>query len=491
MCEWALERLDQLVLKPVDGSGGKGLVIGPAASETTLADLRAKVLADPRGWIAQEPVALSTAPTYVDGRMGAAPPRPAPVRGERRARRVGRARRAHPGRAPGEGSLVVNSSQGGGSKDTWVLAAADRRARGPDRRRAAPSPPPPMPSAAPDPRPAAGAGHPAATAAMSGIARPAVLSRIAESLYWIGRYTERAEDTARLLDVHYHLLLEDRRADEAAVCGAPPRRDGRRRAAIGGEPERGDGHRAARARPHVLRLDHVLGGRGVGERARRARGDLVGDVGDAQHDAPRARRAGPVPAPAAPGTTSSAGCATARAACRPRRRDDEPRRRLAVLLVLGRSLERVDMTARLLSRPLRRRLGPHRVDDDAALLLGLRGVPAHVPARGRRRDRGRVPAARPAVPALGVPRADDRREQPRRARPAPARAGVDDEARRRLGRVRAELEFLRVDEAMDDLPEAAGATAARVRRRARGHRPAVLPRDPRDRVERLTDVAGA
>jgi uncharacterized alpha-E superfamily protein len=47
-----------------------------------------------------------------------------------------------------------------------------------------------------------------------------LLSRIAESLYWIGRYVERAEDTARLLDVHYHLLLEDRRADESSVCRA-------------------------------------------------------------------------------------------------------------------------------------------------------------------------------------------------------------------------------------------------------------------------------
>ena len=47
-----------------------------------------------------------------------------------------------------------------------------------------------------------------------------MLSRIAESLYWVGRYTERAEDTARILDVHYHLLLEDRWVDEAAACGA-------------------------------------------------------------------------------------------------------------------------------------------------------------------------------------------------------------------------------------------------------------------------------
>ena len=95
-----------------------------APSEATLVELRGKVRANPRGWIAQEPVALSTAPTFVDGRMGAAPPRPAAVRGERRARRLGGARRARPGSRCPEGSLVVNSSQGGGSKDTWVLAAA-------------------------------------------------------------------------------------------------------------------------------------------------------------------------------------------------------------------------------------------------------------------------------------------------------------------------------------------------------------------------------
>ncbi len=47
-----------------------------------------------------------------------------------------------------------------------------------------------------------------------------MLSRIAESLYWLGRYMERAEDTARILDVHYHLLLEDRWVDEASACQA-------------------------------------------------------------------------------------------------------------------------------------------------------------------------------------------------------------------------------------------------------------------------------
>src|SRR6476469_226307 len=65
---------------------------------------------------------------------------------------------------------------------------------------------------------------------------PPVLSRIAESLYWIGRYVERAEDTARLLDVPYHLLLEDRRADASAVCGALPYAMGADPELIGGAP---------------------------------------------------------------------------------------------------------------------------------------------------------------------------------------------------------------------------------------------------------------
>ena len=148
VCDWALSRLDALVFKPVDGSGGKGIVIGPAASEATLSDLRVKVLADPRGWIAQEPVALSTAPTFVDGRMGARhlDLRPFAVNDGRDVWVVpgGLTRVALP-----EKSLIVNSSQGGGSKDTWVLAAADGRGRevSPPPRRT--TPPPPMTSAAP------------------------------------------------------------------------------------------------------------------------------------------------------------------------------------------------------------------------------------------------------------------------------------------------------------------------------------------------------
>jgi uncharacterized circularly permuted ATP-grasp superfamily protein len=147
VCAWALARIDSLVFKPVDGSGGKGIVIGPAASAATLTELRLRVLADPRGWIAQEPVALSTAPTFVDGRMGARhlDLRPFAVNDGRDVWVVpgGLTRVALP-----EASLIVNSSQGGGSKDTWVLAAADHG------REVSPpvvpaTPPPPMPSAAP------------------------------------------------------------------------------------------------------------------------------------------------------------------------------------------------------------------------------------------------------------------------------------------------------------------------------------------------------
>ena len=64
-----IERLDEMVVKPVDGSGGKGLVIGPAADGATLDALRQRLLADPRGWIAEPVVQLSTVPTLIDGRL--------------------------------------------------------------------------------------------------------------------------------------------------------------------------------------------------------------------------------------------------------------------------------------------------------------------------------------------------------------------------------------------------------------------------------------
>jgi uncharacterized circularly permuted ATP-grasp superfamily protein len=115
-----LDRLHELVVKPVDGSGGKGLVVGPAASAKELDDLRKRLIADPRGWIAQPVVQLSTIPTLVEDGMR---PRHADLRPF--AVNDGKDIWVLPGGltrvALPEGELVVNSSQGGGSKDTWVV----------------------------------------------------------------------------------------------------------------------------------------------------------------------------------------------------------------------------------------------------------------------------------------------------------------------------------------------------------------------------------
>ncbi|HEX6327493.1 MAG TPA: circularly permuted type 2 ATP-grasp protein [Jiangellaceae bacterium] len=122
-----LARLDQLVVKPVDGSGGAGIVIGPHASDAELAAVRAQVLADPRAWIAQELVLLSTSPAQLGDRLL---PRHVDLRPF--AINDGEQVRVLPGGltrvALREGSLIVNSSQGGGSKDTWVLTSRPQRA---------------------------------------------------------------------------------------------------------------------------------------------------------------------------------------------------------------------------------------------------------------------------------------------------------------------------------------------------------------------------
>ena len=115
-----LDRLDELVVKPVDGSGGKGLVVGARATKKELDELRKRLIKDPRGWIAQPIVQLSTIPTLVDGGLR---PRHADLRpfavnsgDDIWVLPGGLTRVALP-----EGELVVNSSQGGGSKDTWVV----------------------------------------------------------------------------------------------------------------------------------------------------------------------------------------------------------------------------------------------------------------------------------------------------------------------------------------------------------------------------------
>jgi uncharacterized circularly permuted ATP-grasp superfamily protein len=148
-----LTRLDQLVLKPVDASGGYGLVIGPHATDEQLASVRDQIVASPRGWIAQEVVTLSTAPSQVGERLV---PRHVDLRPF--ATNDGDRIRVLPGGltrvALREGSLVVNSSQGGGSKDTWVLTT--RPEPSPEPEWVAPFPTATVPAQAPDAGPTTG-----------------------------------------------------------------------------------------------------------------------------------------------------------------------------------------------------------------------------------------------------------------------------------------------------------------------------------------------
>ncbi len=118
---YVLDHLDELVVKAVDQSGGYGMLIGPAATAAERDEFRRLVVADPRNYIAQPTIALSRHPTFVEGGLRGChiDLRPFVLSGSDTTRIV-------PGgltrTALRPGSLVVNSSQGGGSKDTWVLA---------------------------------------------------------------------------------------------------------------------------------------------------------------------------------------------------------------------------------------------------------------------------------------------------------------------------------------------------------------------------------
>ena len=116
-----LDRLDQVVVKAVGESGGYGMLIGPHSTAEQREAFRRQIVADPRNYIAQPTLALSAAPCFVDGRIGPrhVDLRPYILSGERVTIVPGGLTRV----ALKKGSLVVNSSQGGGSKDTWVLSA--------------------------------------------------------------------------------------------------------------------------------------------------------------------------------------------------------------------------------------------------------------------------------------------------------------------------------------------------------------------------------
>jgi carboxylate-amine ligase len=121
-----LDRVGELVTKPVDGHGGMGVLIGPDAAASAVAERRAEIAANPAGWVAQEVVALSSHPTLEGSQLE---PRHVDLRafvyvsgtGPDECHLAGLALT----RMAPEGSLVVNSSRGGGAKDTWIIASPE------------------------------------------------------------------------------------------------------------------------------------------------------------------------------------------------------------------------------------------------------------------------------------------------------------------------------------------------------------------------------
>ncbi|MEK8046943.1 circularly permuted type 2 ATP-grasp protein [Ideonella margarita] len=117
--KYVLDNLSELVVKEVHGAGGYGMLVGPAATKQEIADFREYLIANPSNYIAQPTLSLSTCPTFVES--GIAPRhidlRPFVLSGAEVQMVPGGLTRV----ALKEGSLVVNSSQGGGTKDTWVL----------------------------------------------------------------------------------------------------------------------------------------------------------------------------------------------------------------------------------------------------------------------------------------------------------------------------------------------------------------------------------
>ena len=117
--KFVLENIAKLVVKAANEAGGYGMLIGPAATQAECDTFRSLVAANPRNYIAQDPINLSRSPTWIDGKLEGRhiDLRPYILYGEKITVTPGGLTRV----ALRKGSLVVNSSQGGGSKDTWVL----------------------------------------------------------------------------------------------------------------------------------------------------------------------------------------------------------------------------------------------------------------------------------------------------------------------------------------------------------------------------------
>ncbi len=237
-----LENLETLVVKPANESGGYGMLIGSHSTPEERAAMAVRIENDPRNWIAQPTLAISTTPTMSGETIAArhVDLRPFVLQGEELAVTTGGLTRV----ALVEGSLVVNSSQGGGSKDTWIVESDDSDAPAdsfedeeaevaPPARRAARKgtrgrsqaqssgdarqtmADGAMSQTLPDGSvqtmsapPRTGAASEPATGPAAAKRRPLLLARSAENLYWLARYLERAENVARLVSTHGQLLMD-------------------------------------------------------------------------------------------------------------------------------------------------------------------------------------------------------------------------------------------------------------------------------------------
>jgi len=131
--EYVLANLDKLVVKPANESGGYGMLVGSHATRKEREEFAPQVKANPRNYIAQPVLNLSTVPTLVEGKLEPrhVDLRPFILQGASTAVTAGGLTRV----ALRRGSLVVNSSQGGGSKDTWIVETAAKPAAKPAAKR--------------------------------------------------------------------------------------------------------------------------------------------------------------------------------------------------------------------------------------------------------------------------------------------------------------------------------------------------------------------
>lgn len=279
-----------------------------------------------------------------------------------------------------------------------------------------------------------------------------MLSRVAEALFWIGRYVERAEDTARLLDVHYYSVLEDPEVDEATAC--------RVLAMVMGIPESRNLDREDTASLlEVLAYDEtnpssIVGAlHGSRRNARGIREALSAAVWEALNTT-YLELPGYVGAARGLGPVGFFGFVRDRAATiNGHAQSTMSRDHGYDFLLLGRNLERIDMTARLLSA---RVAAPANDDDWVSTLRICSAYEAYL------RTYQRGVKAEHVLEFLVLDRLFPRslfyaliaaEQSLTRLAPASGRVGAGDAARRELGRARTSLEFLPASQLLDDLPQ--------------------------------------